>query len=268
MPNWCQNVATIYHEDKQKIDAIRDELSKPKDDVALFNSLRPRPADQEENWYSWNLENWGTKWEASVYDFDRIDEHNIKVSYDTAWGPSIAFYEFLDSEGYEVDAFYHEEGMAFCGRYAYGTDDHYEYSNMDSSEILDEIPYEIDEMFCISEMMQERESEDDDLLDEEDSKPEQSQYEMTDWFAGYTPAQKGVYEVKTKSWPFPQKAEWKKNKWFTLNTDTQKYSVETNPALNDVVEWRGLTEEGYKEAQLALALKELKEEFEKLEITE
>jgi hypothetical protein len=36
MPNWCSNVATINHGDKEKIDAIEAELNKEKDDVALF----------------------------------------------------------------------------------------------------------------------------------------------------------------------------------------------------------------------------------------
>lgn len=266
MPNWCQNVVTIYHEDKQKIDTIETELSKEKDDVALFNSLRPRPADQEENWYSWNLENWGTKWEASVYDFDRIDENNIKVNYDTAWGPSIVFYEFLDSEGYEVDAFYHEEGMAFCGHYSYGSDDYYDYSNMDSSEVMDEIPYEIDEMFCISEMMQEREAEDDDIQsysdDEDDIQGYEPEYEMTDWFdVKQKPTIVGLYDIqydKPNAWPFPSKLTWTGKKWVNDQGEVRK----------DVGKWRGLTEEGFKEAQLALALKELKEDFEKLETME
>jgi hypothetical protein len=245
MPNWCSNVVTIYHEDNEKIDAIESELNKDKDDVALFNSLRPRPADQEENWYSWNCDNWGTKWEASVYDFDRVDECTIKINFDTAWGPCIAFYEFLDSEGYEVDAFYNEDGMAFCGHYAYGTDDSYDYSNMDSAEVQDEIPSEIDEMFCISEQMQDREMEDDEEVDAEYTPP----LETTDWFSFIIkPVHKGLYEVKTLSWPFPQKAEWTGKKW----------KMEGN---NEITEWRGITEEEH----LRQSLTSLTEEFVALE---
>jgi hypothetical protein len=259
MPNWCQNVATINHEDKEKIDAIENELNKEKDDVALFQMLRPRPADQEENWYSWNCENWGTKWDASVYDFDRVDDNTIKINFDTAWGPCVALYENLDSEGYEVDAFYHEEGMAFCGRYAYGADDHYEYSDMDSAAVQYEIPSEIDEMFNISEMMQERESEDDheDWQEDEDDEPDEPEYEMTEWFDVKTkPVHIGEYEVQYKeanSWPFPTRLTWTGKKWINGLDEERK----------DVGQWRGLTESQH---QLVVELENLKKEFEELTV--
>jgi hypothetical protein len=258
MPNWCQNVATIYHEDNEKIDAIENELNKEKDDVALFQMLRPRPADQEENWYSWNCENWGTKWDASVYDFDRVDDNTIKINFDTAWGPCIALYENLDSEGYEVDAFYHEEGMAFCGRYAYGADDHYEYSDMDSAAVQYEIPSEIDEMFNISEMMQEREAEDDheDWQEDEDEEPE---YEMTEWFDVKTkPVHIGLYDIqydKPNAWPFPSRLNWTGDRWMTDNGE-ERY---------DVGQWRGITE---AEHNSLIELEKLKEEFDKLLVEE
>ena len=256
MPNWCQNVATISHEDNEKIDAIEHELNKEKDDVALFQMLRPRPSGQEENWYGWNCENWGTKWEASVYDFDRVDDHNIKINFDTAWGPCIQLYEYLDSEGYEVDAFYHEEGMAFCGRYAHGADDQYNYSDMDSADVQYEIPSEIDDMFNISEMMQERESEEEDVWndDEEDEEPE---YEMTEWFDVKTkPVHIGLYDVqydKPNAWPFPSRLKWTGERWMT----------DIGEERDDVGKWRGITE---AEHLLHKQLEELKEDFEKLSV--
>jgi len=260
MPNWCQNVATINHEDKEKIDAIENELNKEKDDVALFQMLRPRPADQEENWYSWNCENWGTKWDASVYDFDRVDDNTIKINFDTAWGPCIALYENLDSEGYEVDAFYHEEGMAFCGRYAYGADDHYEYSDMDSAAVQYEIPSEIDEMFNISEMMQEREAEDDhEDWQEDEDEDEEPEYEMTEWFDVETkPVHIGEYEVQYKeanSWPFPTRLTWTGKKWINGLDEERK----------DVGQWRGLTEWQH---QMIVEMENLKKEFEQLSTKE
>jgi len=253
-------VATINHEDKEKIDAIENELNKEKDDVALFQMLRPRPADQEENWYSWNCENWGTKWDASVYDFDRVDDNTIKINFDTAWGPCIALYENLDSEGYEVDAFYHEEGMAFCGRYAYGADDHYEYSDMDSAAVQYEIPSEIDEMFNISEMMQEREAEDDhEDWQEDEDEDEEPEYEMTEWFDVETkPVHIGEYEVQYKeanSWPFPTRLTWTGKKWINGLDEERK----------DVGQWRGLTEWQH---QMIVEMENLKKEFEQLSTKE
>jgi hypothetical protein len=251
MPNWCQNVATIVHEDKEKIDAIENELKKEKDDVALFQMLRPRPADQEENWYSWNVENWGTKWDISYCDFDRIDDYTIKLNFDTAWGPCTTLYEHIETEGYTVAAYYNEDGMCFCGQFVDGYGDHYEYSDLDSAAIQYELPSEIDELFGISERMQEWEAEneadEDDVLndDEEDEEPE---YEMTEWFDVKTkPVHIGEYEVQYKeanSWPFPTRLNWTGKKW--MNGQGEERA--------DVGKWRGLTED---EHESLLKLKEL-----------
>jgi hypothetical protein len=90
MPNWCQNVAYISHEDNDKIDYIVEELGKK--EPQLFNSLYPRPAEHEEDWYGWNTSNWGTKWDASVYDHHMEEDGRLYISFDTAWGPPIGFY--------------------------------------------------------------------------------------------------------------------------------------------------------------------------------
>jgi len=231
MPNWCSNVATINHGDKEKIDAIENELNKPKDDVALFQMLCPCPDDQKENWYEWNVNNWGTKWDASIYDFERLDDNNIRVNFDTAWGPPTALYDYLFENGYDTTAYYDECGMAFCGKYEFGSDDYYDYSDMDSSQVQDEIPTDIDEMFSISEQMQDREAEDDHEDWQEDDGEEghaevEQHFVMTDWFnSGFKPQYKGVYEVKTDAWPFPHKMEWSGKKW---------------KGDGKVTEWRGL----------------------------
>ena len=168
MPNWCQNVATIVHEDKEKIDAIENELNKEKDDIALFQMLRPRPADQEETWYAWNCDNWGTKWDISYCDFDRIDDYTIKLNFDTAWGPCTTLYEYMETEGYTVEAYYNEEGMAFCGSFIDGYDDHHDYSNLSSEEMRENIPFEIEDLFGICERREEWEAENEEESDDEE----------------------------------------------------------------------------------------------------
>jgi len=263
MPNWCQNVATIVHEDKEKIDAIENELNKEKDDIALFQMLRPRPADQEETWYAWNCDNWGTKWDISYCDFDRIDDYTIKLNFDTAWGPCTTLYEHMETEGYTVAAYYNEDGMCFCGQFVDGYDDHYEYSDLDSAAIQYELPSEIDELFGISERMQEWEAEneadEDDVLndDEEDEEPEEPEYEMTEWFNVKTkPVHIGEYEVQYKeanSWPFPTRLNWTGKKWMNGQGEERK----------DVGQWRGLTDWQH---QMIVEMENLKEEFEKLSV--
>jgi hypothetical protein len=258
MPNWCQNVATISHEDSEKIDAIENELNKEKDDVALFQMLRPRPADQEETWYGWNVENWGTKWDISYCDFDRVDDNTIRLNFDTAWGPCTALYEYMETEGYSVEAYYNEEGMAFCGQFVDGYDDQYQYGDMNSAQMSDELPSEIDELFNISERMQEWEAENEDEdLEDEDDEPEEPEYEMTDWFDADTkPVHLGTYDIQYKeanSWPFPSRLEWTGEKW--INGQGEERA--------DVGKWRGLTESQH---QLVVELENLKKEFDELTV--
>ena len=269
MPNWCTNVATINHGDSALIDAIETELKKEKPE--LFQMLRPRPPefDEGESWYAWNVDNWGTKWEASIYNYERIDENNIKISFDTAWGPCIAFYDYIFELGYDTTAYYEEGGMAFCGKYEFGEDYYYDYSDMNSETMKEELPSDLDDMFNLSERMAEQEAEDEEDEedeyedDEEDTEPNwELEYGFTDWFPKkIKPVRTGIYEVTTDSWPFPQKCEWDGKKWNHLGGAK-------------ITQWRGLAvdpESKFNTASnhldLEKALEELKEEFDRLQQT-
>lgn len=149
MPNWCDNSLRLHHEDKTKIDALEAELSKKNDQGhsmgCLFNHLRPESPECEngDGWYAWHCENWGTKWEASLIDWCRDDDNDITVYFDTAWCPPIALYEYLDENGWEIDALYHEGGCAFAGTYISGCgDDYYEYDVSDE-ESIQSLPQDI-----------------------------------------------------------------------------------------------------------------------------
>jgi hypothetical protein len=166
MPNWCQNVAYINHEDKSKVDSIVTELAKG-DDCKLFESLLPNPSGEWD--YTWSVNNWGTKWDASVYDYHIEEDGRLYISFDTAWAPPCAFFQFLYENGYDVEAFYREEGMAFAGWFVDGEDNYYQYGDMTADEIEDELPIELNEMFNISEQVREweieQENEDNDMIE-------------------------------------------------------------------------------------------------------
>jgi hypothetical protein len=260
MPNWCQNVAYINHENKELIEDLKSKLDEDKEN--FFKYILPRPADQEENWYEWNINNWGTKWDCSPYEYNINEDGALYVNMDTAWGPPVGIYEHLYSEGYDVEAFYNEEGMAFCGWYIDGEDNHYEYSNMSADEIEENLPTKLDEMFNISQYQRDREDEEDfedevefesqDTDEEDGEEPNwELMYGFTEWFNKKDkPSYIGLYEVKTKEWPWPMKVDWDGKKWITNEK---------------VTEWRGLaTDPVQKEKDLEKALEELKEEFEKL----
>lgn len=142
MPNWCDNSLRISNQDKDKIDALEKVLTEKGE---IFQSLRPRPASEEDNWYDWNINNWGTKWDISTIDWERQDEHTIWISFESAWAPPTALYEYLDSEGWEIEGYYNEGGCAFCGKWTSESgDEYYEYDFTDR-ESLEAIPSDIDD---------------------------------------------------------------------------------------------------------------------------
>lgn len=169
MPNWCQNSVTFYHESEQEL----DRLVKAYNDNRLFSEFVPTPEELKEtgspntvnrdamiekygypDWYSWNVENWGTKWEV-----DSVDEvtrepgqKEVTVYFDSAWSPPLRFYNNMEELGWTVKAYYYEPGMSFCGLYEDGEDYYYQIEG-DSKWVVDNIPVGIDAAFSISENM-------------------------------------------------------------------------------------------------------------------
>lgn len=167
MPNWCYNHVTLTNEDKSKIDALHAVMQETNEDGReiglIFQHLRPRP-ESEENWYNWNIENWGTKWDASFGHCDRYDDNSIFFTFDSAWSPPIALYEYLTENGWDVDAVYQEEGMGYIGSFKDGDDDCYEYDITDRPSI-EALPEELIEFGDLitrhEEWVEENEEEDD-----------------------------------------------------------------------------------------------------------
>lgn len=189
MPNYCSNVVTFRHEDPEMIRRVVDGYASE----GLFAEFRPCPdqlintiagsygdpeqqarLEQQErdnvaqfghkNWYDWCVANWGTKWDVTQDaggDAEMSDDQlEVRLSFDSAWSPPIAFYQHMESLGFQVDAFYHEPGVGFCGRYHEGMDDYHDIDG-DSDWVAENIPQEIDEMFAIVESMSMWESDED-----------------------------------------------------------------------------------------------------------
>lgn len=184
MPNWCNNVVRIKHENPKMIEQVREAFAKGE----LLHSFMPCPqelldtvagypgedkeAEHEaqkarnielyghKDWYDWQIANWGTKWDiggdGSVVDI----EGGLELAFDSAWSPPCDAYQTLvDKFGFEIEAFYYEPGMAFVGKWDNGVDDCYEYSGYTSDTVREAIGAELDDMFCISEEMAQYEEE-------------------------------------------------------------------------------------------------------------
>jgi hypothetical protein len=124
MPNWCSNNVTLRHSDKKKMAVLLTEFNKGGENAKFFNVLRK-------------------KWGYNVNAHEDQDG-NIWISFETAWSPPIALYEYLTKNGWAVEAYYSEPGMQFCGSWIDGIEDHYDYVDIlgDKKE-LEKIPDEI-----------------------------------------------------------------------------------------------------------------------------
>ena len=148
MPNHVTNTLEIYlwHNDHDDLITEIRELICPKDseyEYIDFNAIVPPPEKMftdnlsmddrvrcaEEgipNWYDWQTENWGTKWNAYSQELIEQDNCMLKLQFDTAWAPPIPIVERLaeilrkkypDEDGYEsyVAGAWLEEGYQSAG---------------------------------------------------------------------------------------------------------------------------------------------------------
>jgi hypothetical protein len=111
------------------------------------------------DWYDWNCNNWGTKWDFALESIERTDANTVQASFDSAWAPPTGAYEKLMELGFEIEAFYYEPGMCFVGKWEDGIDEYYEYGGETSATVREAIGEELDDYFCISESMAEWEEE-------------------------------------------------------------------------------------------------------------
>lgn len=186
MPNWCNNVIELAHEDPEMIAradrALRDGtflnefIPVPKE----LNIVAGRVGDDSDpkqieleaqekanlekygysTWYDYCVNEWGTKWDVGGDGIEpTIKDNTLTASFDSAWAPPCVAYEKLLDLGFEVRAYYYEGGMAFCGVWDNGSDDFYEIGGMKAVDVADMLPSELDDMFCISESMAEYEEE-------------------------------------------------------------------------------------------------------------
>ena len=122
MPNWVFNKLEITGDD-EKLEKLSGILSAPYkgEDNGLINFLNliAPPDDKWKiyytdwlgsgteterspwNWYEWNLDNWGTKWNANgseVMNGDRF----ICLSFNTAWSPPGPVIDALSTLAFEL----------------------------------------------------------------------------------------------------------------------------------------------------------------------
>lgn len=117
MPNWVFN--TLYVSgNNADLTAFREEMAKPfitkyysfetneemeqtsNSPFSFWNILRPEDSILDEywgraifgemganNWYNWNVANWGCKWDANDVEIVNQDDDSILYQFSTPWSP-------------------------------------------------------------------------------------------------------------------------------------------------------------------------------------
>jgi len=155
MPNWCNNSFKVEG-DKESIDKFEAFLNE-KNGKDWFDFFAPTPVElKEDGWYEWNVSNWGCKWNCDAQDWTR-DGDTISFWFDSPWGPPVELYYKIEQAGLTVTAEYMEEGMRFVGEFVDGSDETYEYQDV---EDLDNIPDHLVENWNLHDQFESWEDED------------------------------------------------------------------------------------------------------------
>lgn len=177
MPNWCMNNLRVDGS-KAAINAFKKWLG---EDGFKLNKIAPLPKELDgttspnpnakskeakalvkkfgaDNWYDWQVANWGTKWDVDAEVSD-LGDKSISINFDSAWSPPVAAIIKLGElfPKLEFALTYQEGGMCFAGKLTVKGDEVNDYC-VDGG--TDEKEYR---QFCIDEFdIDPLESEDED----------------------------------------------------------------------------------------------------------
>ena len=149
MPNWCRNRVTVFgkEEDISKISEIfsdkksifnriirspdwkrlpnekgqfpqLEQMKNPNGEV-MWESYNFPDGKNDDRWYHWCIENWGTKWDVSELDIEYMDDEILELTFSTAWSPPEGVIEKLKDKYPDLSfsCFYDEPGMEVAGYY-------------------------------------------------------------------------------------------------------------------------------------------------------
>lgn len=181
MPNWVTTEIKIRGKAEDLAAFVKKHIVTQeyegggKEDILDFETVIPSPKTAKEcpadyianekshivpledrpwfDWYKWNINYWGTKWNSSNTSYPEADSiltqgsTEIEIWLDTAWSPAMPVYEKLQEmyPNLKIDVYYGDEGGFFVGHlHSNGVDECYEgdYSRPAPKAICDEIGME------------------------------------------------------------------------------------------------------------------------------
>ena len=148
MPNWCKNRVDFYSENKEDLNKVLDIFSNKE---SIFGQIIPEPdwkttpndkgelpikeeiknsdgeivaetynfpdGKNDDRWYHWCVDNWGTKWDMCDKFTAEIDEGWAEFGFMTAWAPPSGIYDKIveDFPDVGISWFYDEPGCEVAG---------------------------------------------------------------------------------------------------------------------------------------------------------
>lgn len=69
------------------------------------------------DWYTWNVDNWGTKWDAYEVEFDRYHGDTLEIRFESAWSPPTPVVRAMQKQHPElyISMEFDEPNMLFRG---------------------------------------------------------------------------------------------------------------------------------------------------------
>ena len=152
MPNWCYNRVRI-DADSDQVEKLKEIYEIFENHSDPFNQILPIPdfknipndkgelpkleqhkndkgeivwetynfpdGTNDDRWYHWCIDNWGTKWEADVTGFEVQDYDTLEIEFQTAWSPPEGVVRKLREKFPELtfQCFYDEPGCEIAGYY-------------------------------------------------------------------------------------------------------------------------------------------------------
>jgi len=157
MPNWCNNVVNVQTTNVQKLSDLVEAASE--DRLLSFLVPPPNNYDVPSNdpdpvlpaWYTWNVKNWGTKWDINYCEVHEQSPTEVILKFDSAWAPPTeAFIEGASTHGFSFRMHWYEHGLEMLGTAEIEPNSHsIQYEDMHSPTA------ELDEMFGITEFLKE-----------------------------------------------------------------------------------------------------------------
>ena len=123
-PDWANIPLSEEDQYEYSFSSARGEVGeKPvmviNEESPFMNGLRFKSTNkQDDRWYNWRCQNWGTKWDCYTLEMDDTDlPHGFEVTFETAWSPPEEVCHAIREQypNVSISWFYDEPGCEIAG---------------------------------------------------------------------------------------------------------------------------------------------------------